>query len=156
MRRPTITASAGTGPAATGTRTGVRAVRGLGPVVLATVLDACCLVVFVTIGRRTHHDGDSLAGIWHTAWPFLAGLAIGLAASRYWRRPLALAPAGLAAWLGAAGAGMVIRVLAGQGTEAAFIAVATAFLALFLLGWRELAMVGNHLWRRSHSYESRG
>jgi peptidoglycan/LPS O-acetylase OafA/YrhL len=151
-----MTASAGTAPAATGTPTGVGTVGGVGPVVLAAVLDACCVVVFVTIGRHTHHDGDSLAGIWHTAWPFFVGLAIGIVASRYWRRPLALAPAGLGAWLGAAGAGMVIRVLAGQGTEAAFIAVAAAFLALFLLGWRELAIVGNHLWRMSHSYESRG
>ena len=156
MRRPTVTASAGTAPAATGTRTAVRPGAGLRPVVLATVLDACCVVVFVAIGRHAHHDGDSLAGIWHTAWPFLAGLGAGLAAARYWRQPLALAPAGISAWLGAAGAGMVIRVLAGQGTEAAFVVVAAAFLALFLLGWRELALVGNHLWRRRHSYESRG
>jgi DUF3054 family protein len=32
--------------------------------------------------------------------------------------------------------GMTLRVVAGQGTAAAFIAVALAFLALFLLGWR--------------------
>jgi hypothetical protein len=31
---------------------------------------------------------------------------------------------------------MVIRVLAGQGTAAAFIVVALAFLGLFILGWR--------------------
>ena len=124
--------------------------------VVSTLLDACCVLVFVAIGRHAHHDGGSLAGIWHTAWPFLAGLAVGLAAARYWRGPLALAPAGIGAWLGAAGAGMVIRVLAGQGTAAAFIGVATAFLAVFLLGWRVLARAGNHLWRRSHSYELRG
>jgi hypothetical protein len=51
---------------------------------------------------------------------------------------------------------MAIRVLAGQGTAVAFIAVAAAFLALFLLGWRALAMVGSHLWRKSHSYAQRG
>jgi hypothetical protein len=94
------------------------------------------VLAFVAIGRRTHHDGDSLAGLWHTAWPFLAGLAVGLLASRAWRRPLAVVPSGLGAWLGAAGVGMVIRVLAGQGTAAAFIVVALVFLALFLLGWR--------------------
>jgi hypothetical protein len=95
----------------------------------------------VVIGRHTHHDGDSLTGIWHTAWPFLAGLAIGLAAVRAWRRPLALLPSGLGAWLGAALAGMVIRVLAGQGTAAAFVAVTLAFLGLFVLGWRAVARV---------------
>jgi hypothetical protein len=71
----------------------------------------------------------------------LAGLAIGLAASRAWRRPAAIVPAGLGAWLGAAGAGMVIRVLAGQGTTVAFMAVALAFLALFLLGWRVVVRI---------------
>jgi hypothetical protein len=31
---------------------------------------------------------------------------------------------------------MTLRVVAGQGTALAFIAVALAFLGLFLLGWR--------------------
>jgi hypothetical protein len=35
--------------------------------------------------------------------------------------------------------GMILRVVSGQGTAVAFIAVALAFLALFLLGWRLLA-----------------
>src|SRR5215475_7162734 len=107
-------------------------------VVIAVVLDVCSGLAFVVIGRRTHHDGDSLAGLWHTAWPFLAGLAIGLLAARFWRKPTTLRPAGLGAWLGAAGAGMVLRIAAGQGTAPAFIGVAFAFLALFLLGWRAL------------------
>jgi Protein of unknown function (DUF3054) len=103
---------------------------------LAAVADCCCVLLFVIIGRHTHHDGDSLAGIWHTAWPFLAGLAVGVGLTRAWRRPLSLVPAGAGAWLGAALAGMLIRVLAGQGTAAAFVLVTLAFLGLFLLGWR--------------------
>lgn len=103
------------------------------------ILDVGAVVAFVAIGRHTHHDGASLAGLWQTAWPFLAGLALGLVAVRSWRAPLALVPSGLGAWLGAAGAGMVIRVLAGQGTAAAFIGVAFAFLAVFVLGWRVVA-----------------
>lgn len=109
--------------------------------IVSTVLDACCVLAFVAIGRHTHHDGDSVAGIWHTAWPFLGGLAIGLGAARAWRRPLAIVPAGLGAWLGAAVAGMVLRVLAGQGTALAFIGVTLAFLALFILGWRVVARI---------------
>jgi hypothetical protein len=109
---------------------------GMRTAATATALDCCGVLAFVIIGRHTHHDGDSLTGIWDTAWPFLAGLALGLIMTRAWRRPLRLVPAGLGAWLGAAVAGMVIRVLAGQGTAAAFIAVTLAFLALFLLGWR--------------------
>ena len=115
--------------------------------VTAAILDCCCVLAFVAIGRHSHHDGDSLAGVWHTAWPFLAGLAAGLCAARAWRRPLAVVPAGLGAWLGAALAGMVIRVLAGQGTAPAFIGVAVAFLAVFLLGWRRVARAV--AWRRA-------
>lgn len=130
-------------------------VRGT-TVAIAAGLDACCVLIFVVIGRHAHDHGDSPAGIWHTAWPFLAGLAVGLAAARFWRRPLAVRTAGVGAWLGAAGAGMVIRVLAGQGTAVAFIAVAAAFLALFLLGWRFVAMAGHHLRRWSHRSAQRG
>jgi hypothetical protein len=107
-------------------------------VLIAMVLDVCSVLAFVAIGRHSHHDGDTVAGLWHTAWPFLAGLAIGLCAVRFWRKPAAVRPAGLGAWLGAAGAGMAVRVAAGQGTAPAFIGVAFAFLALFLLGWRAL------------------
>jgi Protein of unknown function (DUF3054) len=108
---------------------------------VAFLADCCCVLGFVIIGRYTHHDGDSVAGIWRTAWPFLAGLGLGTAALRGWRRPLALVPAGVGAWLGAALAGMAIRVLAGQGTAVPFIAVTLAFLALFMLGWRLIVLV---------------
>jgi hypothetical protein len=119
--------------------------RNLAAVSVSVALDVCAVLAFVAIGRHAHHDGDSLAGLWHTAWPFLAGLGIGLAAglgaARGWRAPLAIVSAGLSAWLGAAGAGMVIRVLAGQGTAAAFIMVALGFLGLFILGWRVVARI---------------
>lgn len=107
----------------------------------SAALDCCGVLAFVIIGRHAHEHGDSLAGVWHTAWPFLAGLAIGLIVTRAWQQPAAISPAGLGAWLGAAAAGMLIRVLAGQGTAVAFIAVAVGFLAVLLLGWRLLAAV---------------
>jgi FtsH-binding integral membrane protein len=103
---------------------------------LAGIVDCCCVLAFVIIGRASHADGLGLSGVASTAWPFLAGLLCGWLLTRAWRRPVALAPAGLGAWLGAAGLGMVLRVVAGQGTAAAFVGVALAFLGLFLLGWR--------------------
>jgi hypothetical protein len=105
---------------------------------LAVILDCCCVLAFVIIGRARHDaaGGESLGGIASTAWPFLAGLFGGWLGTRAWRRPLAMVPAGLGAWLGAAGLGMALRVAAGQGTAAAFVLVAFAFLGLFLLGWR--------------------
>ena len=106
---------------------------------LAVVLDVCCVLVFVIIGRASHTKGEGLAGIASTAWPFLAGLAGGWLAARAWRQPYRLWPAGVGAWLGTAGLGMLFRVVSGQGTAPAFIGVALAFLGLFLLGWRLLA-----------------
>jgi hypothetical protein len=105
----------------------------------AVVVDVCCVLVFVIIGRDSHAKGESLAGIASTSWPFLCGLAAGWAAARAWRRPLALRPTGLAVWLGTAVVGMILRVVSGQGTAVAFIGVALAFLGLFLLGWRLIA-----------------
>jgi hypothetical protein len=106
---------------------------------LAAVLDCCCVLVFVIIGRASHARGETLAGIASTAWPFLAGLAGGWLAVRAWRRPVALAPAGVGAWLGTVALGMVLRMVAGQGTAVAFVVVALGFLGLFLLGWRLVA-----------------
>ena len=111
---------------------------------LAVILDCCCVLVFVIIGRASHTKGESLAGIASTAWPFLAGLAGGWLvtaglAGRAWRQPSRLWPAGVGAWLGTVVLGMVFRVVSGQGTAPAFIGVALAFLGLFMLGWRLLA-----------------
>jgi hypothetical protein len=105
---------------------------------VAVVLDVGCVLIFVVIGRASHVKGESLAGIASTAWPFLSGLAAGWAVARGWRRPFAIRPEGLLIWLGTVAVGMTVRVLAGQGTAVAFIAVALAFLGLFLLGWRLL------------------
>ncbi|MGH3439850.1 MAG: DUF3054 domain-containing protein [Sciscionella sp.] len=108
---------------------------------LAVLLDVIVVLVFVTIGRTSHTEGLALSGIASTAWPFLAGAAIGWLAGRVWRRPLRVGSGGVAVWLGALVGGMVLRVISGQGTELSFILVAGAFLALFLLGWRGLALL---------------
>jgi hypothetical protein len=119
-------------------------------VLVAVALDACCVLAFVIIGRASHAKGESFGGIVSTSWPFLAGLAAGWLATLLWAadrgrpeagaswRPAALAPAGVIAWLATVALGMTFRVISGQGTALAFIAVALAFLGLFLLGWRLL------------------
>jgi hypothetical protein len=106
---------------------------------LAVLADVLVVLAFVVIGRASHHDGESLAGVASTAWPFLAGLAAGELATRAWRRPLAVIPTGAGVWLATVAGGQVVRVVSGQGTELAFIAVSAAFLGLFLLGWRVVA-----------------
>jgi hypothetical protein len=106
---------------------------------LGVLADAACVLIFVVIGRASHHAGESLAGIASTAWPFLAGLAIGELATLSWRRPFALVPTGVGVWLATVAIGLALRVVAGPGTEPGFIAVSAAFLGLFLLGWRVAA-----------------
>jgi hypothetical protein len=121
------------------------------PFAAGLALDVCCVLVFVAIGRASHHDGESLAGLASTAWPFLAGLGAGLLATRAWRHPAAIVPGGLGAWLGAVAVGMLLRVVAGQGTAPAFVGVALTFLGLFLLGWRAAAamLLAWSAWRRA-------
>jgi Protein of unknown function (DUF3054) len=103
----------------------------------AAAADLGCVLLFVVIGRANHHAGGGAAGLWDTFWPFATGALAGLLATRFWRRPTALAT-GVGVWLGTVAIGMLLRVLAGQGTEFAFILVALAFLGLFQLGWRLL------------------
>ena len=104
----------------------------------AILADVCCVLAFVAIGRASHGEAAGLAGLARTAWPFLSGLAA-LLVTRAWRRPAALVPAGLGAWLGTVAVGMALRVASGQGTTFTFILVALAFLGLFMLGWRMAA-----------------
>jgi hypothetical protein len=114
---------------------------------VAVLIDACCVLVFVVIGRASHAKGEALGGIAATGWPFLCGLAAGWIAARAWRRPLAIGPAGVVIWLCTVTLGMILRVVSGQGTAGPFIVVALAFLGLFLLGWRLIARLAAGLGR---------
>ncbi|WP_082571654.1 DUF3054 domain-containing protein [Agromyces sp. Root1464] len=112
-----------------------------GTIAIAAVLDAVLVVVFVSIGRSSHAEGLDLAGIAATAWPFIAALAAGWLAARAWRHPLAVWPTGVIVWAVTVIGGMLLRVVSGQGTQFAFIVVATLTLAAFLLGWRLVALL---------------
>lgn len=112
------------------TSPGPRAARALG-------LDVLFVGVFTLIGRRTHEEPLDLPGWWWTAWPFLAGLAIGwlvvVLAARTWpTRPWH----GLPVWLSTVFAGMAFRGVSGQGTALPFVLVSVLFLGATLLGWR--------------------
>ncbi|HEX2312513.1 MAG TPA: DUF3054 domain-containing protein [Thermomonospora sp.] len=106
---------------------------------VAGALDAASVVVFVAIGRASHEESGGVAGFAGTAWPFLLALAAGWAVLRAWRAPADLVPAGVGIWLVTVAGGMALRAVSGQGTAAAFVVVATLFLAMELLGWRLVA-----------------
>jgi hypothetical protein len=129
----------------------MRSLRSL----LAVITDVVLVLAFVMIGRASHHASggvaglSGLSGIASTAWPFLTGLAAGELAVRSWRQPIALVPTGVVVWLSTVAIGMTLRVIAGQGTAVAFVAVALGFLGLFLLGWRAAALVAARVTTRA-------
>ncbi|OAN28119.1 DUF3054 domain-containing protein [Mycolicibacterium iranicum] len=107
----------------------------------ALAADLLCVVVFCTIGRRSHAEGVTIAGIAETAWPFLAGTGVGWLLIRGWQRPTSLAPTGLVVWVATVVVGMLLRKLTAQGTATSFIVVASVTTAVLLLGWRGLSHV---------------
>ncbi|MGV0798586.1 DUF3054 domain-containing protein, partial [Mycolicibacterium elephantis] len=100
-----------------------------------------CVVVFCTLGRRSHAEGLNLAGIAETAWPFLSGAAVGWLVSRGWRSPVALVPTGVVVWVCTIAVGMLLRKLTGAGIAPSFIVVASISTAVLLLGWRVMVAV---------------
>ncbi|WP_169797267.1 DUF3054 domain-containing protein [Janibacter limosus] len=104
---------------------------------IAAGLDVLVVAVFTLIGRRTHAEPLDPAGWWETAWPFLAGLAIGWTvvalSSRTWPTRLWH---GATVWIATVFGGMALRDMVGQGTALPFVIVATLFLGVTLVGWR--------------------
>jgi hypothetical protein len=112
---------------------------------IAVAADVAVVIVFAAVGRSNHHESSGLAGIWHTAWPFLLGTAIALALSAVTRTdPLSLR-AGVRVWLWTVVIGMVVRASLGRGVAPSFVVVALLVLGALFLGWR-LAL-GWQRWR---------
>jgi uncharacterized BrkB/YihY/UPF0761 family membrane protein len=113
--------------------------------VTTLLLDGVTVVLFVVIGRASHHHAEDVGGIAGTLWPFAAGAATGWAAlavlgSRRPRWRGRLAPVsifgGVVVCVSTVAFGMALRVAANQGTTPAFVGVATAFLGAVMTGWR--------------------
>ena len=103
----------------------------------AAAIDVVIVVVFAATGRLSH--GEGIAGVVETAWPFVAGLALGWVIALAWRRPAAPVRTGVPVWVVTVAAGMALRALTGQGVAVAFIAVASLVLGVLLIGWRSIA-----------------
>ena len=108
-------------------------------VLIAAVLDAASVLVFVTVGRRNHNEGTAIDGVITVATPFLISLAIGWLISRAWRRPMSLR-IGAIVWMTTVVVGMLLRNLVfDRGTATSFVIVTTLFLGAVLIGWRVVA-----------------
>jgi peptidoglycan/LPS O-acetylase OafA/YrhL len=120
---------------------------GTRAIMAAALSDFVLILLFAAIGRDTHQRADAITGVFLTAWPFLAGAALGWLVARAWRRPLSI-PSGVAIWLGAVAGGMLLRAMTGQTVVLAFVIVALLSLGLALVGYRALLALAGRL-RRS-------
>ncbi len=120
----------------------------------ALLVDVVSLAAFVLIGRGRHHHPETLTGFASTVWPFAAGLAAGWVAAALARRDPARVATGAGIAVVTVAVGMLLRVVAGQGTEAAFVVVALAFVGLFFVGGR--AVLGAAGRRRARPTARRG
>jgi peptidoglycan/LPS O-acetylase OafA/YrhL len=106
---------------------------------IALVADIVCVIVFCTIGRRSHAEGLTVSGVAHTAWPFLAGAAVGWLLIGGWRKPFTVIPTGVVVWVCTVAVGMLLRKATSTGVSASFVVVASLSTAVLLLGWRAAA-----------------
>jgi hypothetical protein len=102
----------------------------------AALLDLVFVLLFVAIGRSSHHHGLTFRGVVSTTWPFAVGLGVGWLLVALTRQSGISLRSGVAVVVVTVVVGMILRVLAGQGTAFAFVVVALAFLGLMMLGWR--------------------
>lgn len=105
-----------------------------------TVTDLVAVGAFVVIGLSVHRHGLTAASVVSTVWPFTVALGLGWLAALLLRLDIVSPSAGALAAAVTVGAGMVLRVLAGQGTALPFVVVALAFLGCSFLTWRVLAL----------------
>jgi len=103
---------------------------------ITVAADVLVVVVFAAIGRASHDESDGLAGIWHTAWPFLVGTALGLTVAALTRSDPRSVRTGIRVWLWTLVIGMVLRHTIGGGTPVAFVIVAALVLLALFVGWR--------------------
>lgn len=106
------------------------------------LVDVLLVTLFAGLGRTTHHDeifGPWGAELGKTAWPFVLAVSAGWLALRAWRNPLAPLRVGGALWLGTLTLGLALRWLSGGGLALPFVLVASASLAVLLIGWRLIA-----------------
>ena len=114
---------------------------------VALLGDIAVLVVFVLVGRRSHHEDAGLAGFLRVWWPFVVGLGVAWLVAGLWRAPLAWLRA-IAAWLLTVALGMALRIaVEGRDLRVAFTIVTLLFVGAGMLGWRAAVR-----WRRSRTH----
>jgi Protein of unknown function (DUF3054) len=103
---------------------------------IAAAADLAVVVVFVVVGRRSHHEDSGVVGFLRVCWPFAVGLAVAWLVTGLASAPLAWRRA-VTAWLATVAVGMALRIVVeDRGFSLAFTIVTLVFLGAGMLGWR--------------------
>jgi len=107
--------------------------------VTSFLVDVACVLLFVILGRRNHHEsGSFVSATLKVAAPFLIALVVGWILARGWRNPTALGTVAIV-WVVTVALGMVLRhFVFDRGTATAFVIVASVVTFVLLFGWRLL------------------
>lgn len=98
------------------------------------MLDVVLVTVFAILGRASHDEPVTPAGIFVTAWPFIIALLVGWAVATMLRARIPYVwPAGIIVWVVTVMGGMLLRIATGDTAATAFVIVASITLALFLI-----------------------
>lgn len=109
-------------------------------IAIAAGADVLAVIVFVLMGRNSHHEDGGLGDAVSVMAPFLIALAVGWVATRAWLKPLAPVPTGIQLWLITAAGGLLLRrFVFDRSTAMAFVIVGSVFLLVALVGWRMIA-----------------
>ncbi len=103
------------------------------------LLDLLVVTGFVLVGRRSHDEGENLAGFLRVWWPFAAGLGLSGVLSGAWWYPFAWKRV-IGLWFGTVVVGMILRIsIQGRELKPSFVIVTTLCFGLGMLGWRAIA-----------------
>jgi hypothetical protein len=109
-------------------------------VAAAAAADVVSVLVFAVVGRASHEEGFTAAGLAETAWPFLVGVAGGWVGVFLARMAPLSYPAAAMMLVKTVLLGCVLRVVfTDGGAPFSFVVVATAFLGAAFFGWRFVA-----------------
>lgn len=103
----------------------------------AAAADLAAVLVFALVGRASHEEGLTAAGLLVTAWPFVVGVAGGWAGVFLARLAPVSYPAAAMMLVKTLVLGMVLRVIfTDGGAPLSFVVVAGLFLGGCFFGWR--------------------
>ena len=118
-------------------------------VVIAPVLDAIALIIFVAAGRESHGLNEGAGWFLDVLWPIAVGwFAVATAALLYARRGHTAVRLAVTVVAGV-GIGLLLRAaVTHRATPVVFVIVAFAFITLLTAGWRLVAFGVREVARR--------